>query len=132
MKLVGRLLRIVALTLLGLTLYVRLFERRLVYYPSKESAGRPQSPFENLFFPSEDDKSCMAGLSGICRVSTFCLSVTGMPATFRIDTKWETTWPPNWPSTFSCTTIAAMETAKESRLSPEHTRTSEALIPICV
>ena len=49
-----RVARICVLTLLGVTLYVRIFEKRLVYYPSKELVGHPRLPYEDVFFRASD------------------------------------------------------------------------------
>ena len=46
--------RILVLTILGLVLYVRIFEKRLVYYPKKELEGHPRSTYEDVTFPASD------------------------------------------------------------------------------
>jgi len=49
-----RLLRVLILTVVGLVIYLRIFEKRLVYYPTRELAGRPQSTYEDVIFPAAD------------------------------------------------------------------------------
>ena len=48
------LLRIILLLVIGLALYFRFFENRLIFYPEPALSGSPQLPFEDVHFTAMD------------------------------------------------------------------------------
>ena len=53
-KLGFSLIRIVVMLLIGLALYLRLFENRLLFYPDKSLAEKPEIPYEEIHFTAAD------------------------------------------------------------------------------
>jgi fermentation-respiration switch protein FrsA (DUF1100 family) len=53
-KLAMAALRIVLMLIVGLAVYFRLFEKRLVFYPDRTLAGFPHVPYEDVHFPAKD------------------------------------------------------------------------------
>ena len=48
------ILRIGLMVCVGLAIYVKLFENRLIFYPSRKLNGAPRVPFENVAFTADD------------------------------------------------------------------------------
>ena len=48
------ILRIVLMLIVGLAIYIRVFENKMVFYPTRTVAGLPDIPFESLTFAATD------------------------------------------------------------------------------
>jgi fermentation-respiration switch protein FrsA (DUF1100 family) len=53
-KLAMAILRIVLMLIVGLAIYFRVFEKKLIFYPEKTLAGAPHVPYENVHFSAAD------------------------------------------------------------------------------
>src|SRR3989442_1029020 len=47
-------LRIVVMLIIGLAIYFRLFEKRLIFYPDRTLSGSPHIPYEDVHFAAAD------------------------------------------------------------------------------
>ena len=47
-------LRVILMTSVALVVFVKAFEHRLIFFPDRETAGKPAGPFEDVFFEAAD------------------------------------------------------------------------------